>query len=718
MKRFFSLLCYLCSLHVVHAQIAFFDAQDLQRLHVGTVVDPAGYLVLPENAAVYPLLKAYSNGAATEGEIKDAFAGNPFMRFAPGAHGANAVNAPAAVAAENPIFAALGGLPVTNIANGIAQFMIKRAKEELTISFFDRFKQFVDKHEEFKILFPKTVDALENLLSYQYTTMLSHLQTAFMADLSNLYSNIPTFLALPQYQAFFNRFPEVSLAIRTLGLIQSVAYGNTLPADALVNFANASDLNNPVISQGFKDFGNAVNLAVIFSESVRDNSPDEDRRNWISLPTFLSNAQDPIFLQIYLGLVYQKIVEKNIAFNNHPFAPVFAGLNGPTGPLALMRAEMTQFLQLAQQVDSLIVDIRTKKAAGTTLTDQDYSNYISTGIDVIEFSFDIARFFKSDFDVHPYTRLARDGNAIYLDIYKKTYPQAVTSSMDFISDLFTLIQANQPAGQAILTDVKAALNTTTNTITASSLDKLGKGEYKAIQAAIAAAALPDNQLNALRAAVQYKSFVKLNKVIETIKTYGLFMANLATATSADEVENIVENAALPVGSSSIKKYSKWNISVQSYLGASFRIDNPNKAFHTAWSDRLGVYGPIGISFNYGLKKGGSIGLMASLFDLGAIIDYQLKIDSTVSNNGTNTQTVNKNYQVKLGQIVSPGFHFVYGFFDNLPITFGAGAQYGPGLGKIDNAGSPVITNPSWRYNVFLAVDIPFFNILTVKYKTN
>src|SRR5215831_11607070 len=72
---------------------------------------------------------------------------------------------------ENPsysksFFSSVAGLDVTNIANGIAEFMIKRAKEELTVAFFERFKKFSEEHPEFRILFPKTADNLSNLLSF------------------------------------------------------------------------------------------------------------------------------------------------------------------------------------------------------------------------------------------------------------------------------------------------------------------------------------------------------------------------------------------------------------------------------------------------------------------------------------------------------------------------------------------------------------------------
>jgi hypothetical protein len=118
----------------------------------------------------------------------------------------------------------------------------------------------------------------------------------------------------------------------------------------------------------------------------------------------------------------------------------------------------------------------------------------------------------------------------------------------------------------------------------------------------------------------------------------------------------------------------------------------------------------------GIGKAGSLSLFLPVFDLGAIVDYQVKKD-TVVNNGVDTALVNKNYQVKLGQIFSPGVFFVYGAPINIPLSLGVGAQYGPGLGKIEG-GNALVSNPQWRWCIFLSVDLPFFNLYnrTKKYK--
>src|SRR5262249_55065586 len=148
----------------------------------------------------------------------------------------------------------------------------------------------------------------------------------------------------------------------------------------------------------------------------------------------------------------------------------------------------------------------------------------------------------------------------------------------------------------------------------------------------------------------YSTVKRLLDFIDKLKPYALFMANLVEAKDENAVKDALENVILPVGSSSIKKNTDFNISVQSYLGGYYAF-NASTSVGVA-SDRFGVTAPIGISLTPSFlswKKGGAISLFVPLFDLGAIVDYKLKKDTTSATSGT-TNAVTKSYSVKLGQI--------------------------------------------------------------------
>ena len=56
----------------------------------------------------------------------------------------------------------IGGLNVTNIADGLAKFLVERTKQELSIAFFEKFKEELEKPEyrDLQTLFPETYKVL------------------------------------------------------------------------------------------------------------------------------------------------------------------------------------------------------------------------------------------------------------------------------------------------------------------------------------------------------------------------------------------------------------------------------------------------------------------------------------------------------------------------------------------------------------------------------
>jgi hypothetical protein len=72
----------------------------------------------------------------------------------------------------------IGGLNVTNLADGLAKFIVERAKTELNIAFFNRFKKELDNQKELQILFPQTRLVLRAIDAeiYNYSVYLETLK--------------------------------------------------------------------------------------------------------------------------------------------------------------------------------------------------------------------------------------------------------------------------------------------------------------------------------------------------------------------------------------------------------------------------------------------------------------------------------------------------------------------------------------------------------------
>ena len=225
--------------------------------------------------------------------------------------------------------------------------------------------------------------------------------------------------------------------------------------------------------------------------------------------------------------------------------------------------------------------------------------------------------------------------------------------------------------------------------------------------------------------IQYENAKNKNiQVKNVILKYGTFMANVASATTATDVKNALKAAALPPGSSRIKRQHNSNISVNAYLMFSGGADIlTNKSISentkTRTGGTVGLSVPIGISFSKKFKRStkktsapkvASYTLFFSVLDLGAVTTF--RIDR--KNNTDNSVNYNTDLlpDLKFSNLIAPGA-FLYLNTAKAPFTFGIGAQYGPQLRKITVDGHPNISSTgSWRFVIHFGIDVPIFNLST------
>lgn len=637
----------------------------------------------------------------------------------------------------------IGGLDVTNIATGISNFMIERAEQELTAAFFERFRKYVLQNPEIQVLFPKTTIAMNNLMSFHYTEMLPVLKQSFYEDFKLIPIHINDVLELPEYRDLLAEFPEIRISFRTINLIYSLENGNVHPFDILNDFAEFPEWNDSEGSVEFKNFGNTIKTANIISQSLQ-SLPEDTVNAWVRSKEINDLIKNKTGFQIYMGLIYQKLKTENITFysakNGKPIE-LSTLLENNSENILLFQSYISEFIILTEKVDNQIKYIKVKKE----YTNEDYYEYIETSIDVIQYGFKITNLLNKEINVENYIQIAYNSNDLYKNIYEENYASALTNTVNIINTTCEIlnIEFKTPDFTNLLT---ADLNSISNIPAFKKFDSIAfmkkfndndinwdkkisfiNDEIKKIEELKNKVNLNDNDKIIVEKAIVRASLIlksnTLQSSVSNIRKYGLFMANIVEAETPEQVQSAIESAVLPIGSSSLKKHSKYNISVQSYLGASFNI-NANDNYINAWNGKVGITAPIGISFNKGWNNAGSIGLFISLVDLGAIVDYEYNTDTnfttSVSSASLDTTVIgtvktNNNYKVELGQIFSPGFYITYGFPVDIPIALSFGAQYGPGLIKINNS-KTTLTDPVWRYVFTLTVDIPWFTLYNVENK--
>jgi len=791
-------LAFLAS-YLVQAQVAYYDAIFLssqKNVHTGKIV---------LNKTVKELFLQYYPGKIEDDITMDLLDKNPYLQN-------NFLDQ--AIHSTGPSFnpiniSSLGGLDVTTFADGLAQFMIERAKGEISVAFIQRFKNELEKHPELQVLFPKTSDFIENMLAYEYTIMLPALQKAFDDDLSNMFFNVRSIFELPDYKKVLDDNPEVGILLNSMYIISKLEYG-VHPADIIKELNDLPDWENPDLKgTELINLKAVINIGDLISQSLRFNdtvmllakneyeyiqTPDSLYKRKLGIdsitlvkynkPAWVSDHHLDILLndetcfKIFLGLLYQQSLNDSIHFVIHMsdkekdtiiFFHEFLKKNKEN--IYFLKSQFLKFQRLAVDVDYQLARINKLKSNGVKPTKADYYNFVDVSLDVTEYGSNLVSYFALDnnqFSVvksNRYLAILRDINEFYKASYGQDYSTMVVYGVNVIEAIYELYtytkakddldikvgifedKANKYLQKELSNvdwnNINKDIKKTCSLIVDRSIDSLSWDTINNVNEVLGCLVENKNDINTDQNKKVQKIKKKYNNKLEkkypyespyykehkkivndhkgdfpkslsSILRYGTFMAQIVKADSGAQVKEIIETFALPIGSSSLKKYQVHNVAVNSYLGMSYKNLDPLR------SDDEGIfrfYAPVGVSWTpFSFGKGGSVSLFASLLDIGAIVDYRLKYtnDTTISISGGNADTtITKNVEysnkIQLGNILSPGGYIVYGFGGNLPLALGIGVQYGPGLSRITNEGN-VLNNPKWMFNVSLTVDIPIINL--------
>ncbi|MDW3191048.1 MAG: hypothetical protein R8G66_01750 [Cytophagales bacterium] len=706
-KPLLVLMAFLMTVEL-SAQITYYDATVLKAQLTSNK--------WPEDdATVTAILNNYidtENGETIKSRIKQ---NNPFLKgFLSNWTSASTTSSVAGPSGIESLAGRVSGINVTNVATGVSRFLIERANEEVNILFFNKFKKFLEKNQEAATLFPLSTNFITNTEPFQYAILIQSFKEAFKEDIANLVTNMDGLFELEKYKGFGENFPQAYAGLAAAASVSKLANGASFPD--VIKHLGAFD--NPSSSGKATDLYTSIKLMSILSESVRSNVEGE---GWVAVADINRDIiADNDTRQIFMGLIYERV--QGLAFSDKQKVQDIldkARQNGDD-----FRILLGYFRSIKQKWDGILAlqqEIKDKKQKNEKVEYMEYYNFFEANINVIEQLLDINSVI-TNLGGNPhqvaglsstkdYLQLMRKGNQIYKNVSEKNYSSAVLNFVIVYKAIFG-------TGTLEYSDSKEQMKTflAKKNVKFKGALSFKKGLKKTYRKEY----LKDLGISVSQVNKQYKQ----NRVgISNSKflKYATFMASVAEAEGPNDVKNILRAAALPAGGSSIKKNSVFNISLQSYLGLYYN-SNHDRSISNAWNNELGVIAPIGVSLNWGAGKYGSVGVMASFFDLGAIVDYEIRRDTTTTMTTTtdeNMQTImvetetiqsETDYKVELGQIFSPGLYIVYGFGLNVPLTLGAGFQYGPGLTEINDANA-IIGKPDWRLNIFMAFDIPIFTII-------
>lgn len=543
----------------------------------------------------------------------------------------------------------IGGLDITNIADGFAKFLVERTKEELATAFFEKFKNAISdsSYKEIQILFPQTYATLNAIGDqiYNYSAYMNALRESFEKDLNSLLTQLP--LVIEQDNSRIGKYFQSHPDLKAVCL-SSIYIGNGLltkqhPGQIIANY-DTSLLND--VNLAYPGIIGSVQTLQLFSESIRSQGTDH---YWMGVDSLRLLFNDTVTRDIYFGLIYEK--GENIVFGrNDSLRTILRKGYGLSQDLSQFVNYIIGFGKQAALVTDNIKNLEAKN--GTKSTFLDYYNCYNSALDLIEYASNAYTLpgldaLKPANNFMRYMTILRTGGNIALDINRRNYSSAIINS-------FLIYNFEFPS------DNKT-----------------------------------DSDKTVIKNAEKVKSFI-LN--------YGSFIAAMVQAQNSYDVKSAIEAAALPAGSYRIKRESCFDVALNAYVGffagydAIKGYDAPLFGNSTKVNS-TGITAPIGISTS--TSWGGcSFSLFLSVIDLGAVAAFRFADDST-----------KQVPTIRLKDIFAPGAFVSFGI-PSIPISLNLGIQIGPNLHAVNSTQNDYTDALYWRLSLSVCVDIPIFSLYT------
>jgi hypothetical protein len=485
----------------------------------------------------------------------------------------------------------------TQIINALSQFLVDRTKQELTITFYDNFKDKMEKSInidlgngnflkiELKDVFKNTYRLFESKNYFDTPSLGEIWILAFKKDLIQLPLSIKE-VALRNEK--LSKTEMVHFAIISYDAINKIKKG-----EHPINIID--ELNEAYYINGKNKFeiDQVIGLLQLFSENLSTDEIKEGYKEikWINPANLKALNEDQ--RKYLVGLIYQKgrdngLFKKPFLDDSQTTIEAYININNYELLYTLIKRTLNNYSIVSQQLS----DLKQNKI-GAEKTLKDYANFINT--------------FYSLFDNTIENYYLLTNNTQY---YQSKYYTRCKPIFDDVISINNAIVDSQYAECLLLT----------------------------------------NQfLNHL-----FPQISQDNEVYKKINFYGNFMVDVInTSENNGDLKSVIEKYAMPVSSYRIKRTvkSSWDVSAYPGLYLAYEFSNSN-------SFSYGITAPIGFSYSFKNfndvgtnKQSSSSTFFLSVIDIGAPFSYRFKKDEA--------EGLPEN--IKWEQVFSPGFFYIYGF---------------------------------------------------------
>lgn len=604
----------------------------------------------------------------------------------------------------------VGGIDITNIADGFARFIVKRTKEELSITFFEKFKTELDDNPNIRTVFPQTYKSLSVIDKeiYMFKAYIQTLREAFESDLSNLPENLPTII--DNNPVFFDNHLELKASLLSSFYLADQIKNGTHPGLIIEDFPIDNWEKKPIN----KNYEAVFKTIILFSTSLKNSN--EDGTYWLPNSEIKKLYQNDDLLKLYLGLLIKHAQLDHIVFeksdsNTQNLSEIInaAAIN----EISSYKIFIKEIFQKTQTIELKIKELPEIK--NDSLKFEKYYSIISNTLDLMRKAVKIKTLphfptlnIKLIDDSNHYFDMAQTTADAAIDVNRRNYTSAIVNIAELYKLSTQIYEKNDPGLIKLRDDVKVIKEDVDkqSVVVNKPPGKDDINEQKKLKT------LKENyeiSINNLKKQIDINDIKYRDKYAVFFK-YGTFMATVTQAKNSQQVEEAIEAFALPTGSARIKRETEFNVALNAYCGLFYGGENI-KGLDNGYKGTYGITAPIGISINWGKqyafpfsslkKKEGhwASTLFISIVDIGAITAFRFQDDTTES-----VPTI------ELKDIISPGIFYSFGI-PKSPLSVNLGYQIGPLLRKV-TAPENTYSNSYSRISIAFVVDIPILNFYT------
>lgn len=656
------------------------------------------------------------------------------------------------------------GVSQTQILQGIAEWALKRAEQELMQSFLREWVQKIEDNPILATTFPNTLRMLSTSDVSSIVTDGATWKATFLSDFDNIPAESPDI-----FEAIISTL-DIKLEDATirevktgLGLMSGLAkdIGARKPVEKILMDLGAQSLVNA------KQYTNPDDVPIIDRTLIATKmllgiieNYSSDKVEFVNSSVIANLTKDD------LDALWKLIILRNSAQLELIFgmtaAQAVALYQDVSTRLENLQLKLVQLAQNIERIYLLAetVSSRAVEDLKSTFTAQEFSTYINSIFGVLEGTISTLEeigvkspiFDKISGFSDTYLQGLKYITAVQQGVSTKEYGVVVLNALNFFvwvnetilkdplfskSELDAIVKAEDllknfdgldmtskeaidKAFEAVKLEVSAKLKKfpQTDELLLKGLTDLnesiaadGSVTLNDLKTKVKAAFnFSGEQLRTVVKEVASEKLMSLQTTSEAINKYGKLMATIILAESSEDISQALESVANQTGGYIVRQKSQFSTTVSFYPGAAAGFESSKVSGQSSTSGSFASATlPIGVEWAIGTnwKPVSAVGLFIQVLDLGAVLNYSLNNDN---------EQLNDNPEIGFKQVLSPGGYLTL-HITNSPITIGFGAKYLPNLRTISASDqSPELQANVFQVGGFLAVDLNVFTLSTSKKK--